>query len=249
MSAFNEMAGRIERLVQGQKALLANVSHELRSPLARIRVALALLPQTPARISDLERDLDELDRLIDDVLTGSRLEATGLPPRLDHVDLRRLLGDMAERAAYDPVTRGLEVRVEPGDPLLVVAAAALLRRAVWNLVENAAKYGAPPIVLAATREGDGAVLTVTDHGPGIPVDERDRVVEPFYRRDAARTPSAADQPSQGFGLGLTLARQIAVAHGGSLTVGPAAAVDGREQGCRVSLRLPVDPTASPPGST
>jgi signal transduction histidine kinase len=239
--AFNDMAERVERLVHGQRELLANVSHELRSPLARIRVALALLPRdsgTEARLTDVERDLDDLERLIDDVLTTSRLEATGLPAHLGIVDAGRLLGELAERAGRDPLLAGREVTVGAGLPVEVVADEALLRRAVWNLVENSAKYGAPPITLGARRQGDRVVMSVTDQGPGIPAADRERVLAPFYRGDAARTP-AGGESRRGVGLGLTLARRVAEVHGGTIRIEPAEVVEGRERGCRVTLTLPA----------
>jgi two-component system, OmpR family, sensor kinase len=238
--AFNEMAERVERLVRGQKELLVNVSHELRSPLTRIRMGLALLPSdaaSAARLGDVERDLAELERLIDDVLASARLESTGLPARLGEVDLRAMLAELAERASHDPLVSGRLVRVELGAALTVVADEALLRRALWNLIENAAKYGAPPIVLAAERTGDRVSLSVTDAGPGIPAASRQRVLDPFTRLDAARTPGTVG-PS-GFGLGLTLARQVAEVHGGTITIAPAEVVDGIERGCRVVLTLPA----------
>ena len=145
--SFNDMADRVERLVRGQRELLANVSHELRSPLARIRVALALLPQdgdNERRVRDVESDLAELDRLIEDVLTMSRLDATGLPVHLAAVDPNEILTQVAERARHDPVIAGREVRVIPGPSTPVIADAALLRRALWNLVDNAVKYGGRP---------------------------------------------------------------------------------------------------------
>jgi signal transduction histidine kinase len=241
-TAFNDMADRVERLVAGQKELLANVSHELRSPLARIRVALALLArdgESEARLRDVENDLAELDRLIDDVLTTARLDATGLPPHLGPVDVRPLLADLAERAAHDPLVAGKAVRVADGPPLTVVADGALLKRALWNLVENAAKYGAPPITLDA-RPGaaEGVTLSVADEGEGIAPAERERVLTPFYRLDRARTPSAAGEAPRGFGLGLTLARRIAEVHGGTIAIGAARLVDGAERGCRVTIAIP-----------
>jgi len=239
--AFNDMAARIERLVRGQKELLGNVSHELRSPLARIRVALALLPRdgtTDARFREVERDLEDLDRLIDDVLTGARLEATGLGARLSSVDARALLEEVAEQARHDPGTAGLDVAVAGATALRLDGDAALLRRALWNLVENAAKYGAPPITLAAASEDADVLLSVSDEGPGIAADERELVLGPFYRQDKARTPSPSDAPSRGFGLGLTLARQIALAHGGAIAIG-ASDNGGQGRGCRVTLRLPA----------
>jgi signal transduction histidine kinase len=242
--AFNEMAERVERLVRGQKELLANVSHELRSPLARLRLALALLPRdgaTEARLADAERDLAELDGLIDDVLATARLEATGLPTRLAEIDVGALLAGLAERARHDPAVAGQAVRVSEGPPLMLVADEALLRRALWNLVENAAKYGAPPITLAAARAGDRVALSVADEGPGIPLQARERVFDPFYRLDTARTPGGA--APAGVGLGLTFARRVAEVHGGDITVGAASAGAGGERGCRVTISIPSGETA------
>jgi two-component system, OmpR family, sensor kinase len=230
--AFNEMAERVERLVRSEKELLANISHELRSPLARIRLALELIPRDAAgahHLGDVERDLTELDRLIDDVLTATRLGTTGLPANLAVVDANTVLDDVAERARHDPLTAGLALRVERGAGVQVTADGALLRRALWNLVENAARYGAPPITLSAARVGDRIVLAVSDEGPGIAPGEREQIFAPFYRGEAgARAPHGA-------GLGLTLARRIAEAHGGTATV---EANEETKRGCRVVLSLP-----------
>jgi two-component system OmpR family sensor kinase len=248
--AFNDMADRIDGLLRGQQELLVNVSHELRSPLARIRVALELLPrtaETETRLADLERDLSELDRLIEAVLTTSRLEAAGLTPHPAPVDVGRLLAEVAERAAHDPMVAGRSVRVAEGPAFEMVADGALLKRALWNLVENAAKYGAPPITLAAKRQGDRVTLSVTDEGSGIPPAERGRVLTPFYRLDRARTPRAPDGPPRGFGLGLTLARRVAEVHHGTIAIGPAATEDGRERGCRVAITIPQDAATAGPG--
>ncbi|MGZ3439730.1 MAG: HAMP domain-containing sensor histidine kinase, partial [Polyangia bacterium] len=224
--AFNEMAERIEMLVRGQKELLGNVSHELRSPLARIRVALELLPRdakNEARLRDVEDDLVELDRLIEDVLTATRLEASGLPAHLGAVDIGELFAQLVARAEHDPATAGKVVSATGGVGIIVTADGGLLKRALWNLVENAAKYGAPPIELGARRDDQMIALSVTDHGSGIAPEERERVFEPFYRGDKART------PGNGFGLGLTLARRVAEAHGGHITV----------DGATFTLRIPA----------
>jgi signal transduction histidine kinase len=243
--SFNDMAERIERLVAGQKELMANVSHELRSPLTRIRVALELLPLeggADARLKDVESDLDELERLIEDVLTATRLEATGIPPRLARTDAREILMDVAERAGGDPRLSAGGVLVAGGPAIELTADRALLRRALWNLVDNAAKYGAPPITLQAERHGDTVALSVTDQGDGIPASERERVLAPFYRLDKARTQGEA---SSGFGLGLTLASRVAQVHGGAISIGPAESVGGSDRGCRVTLTLPIAPAGVP----
>jgi signal transduction histidine kinase len=247
--AFNEMAERVQRLVLGQRELLANVSHELRSPLARIRVALALLPRegdNEARLGDVEKDLAELERLIEDVLTTARLDATGLPPNPAPIDVAALLTELAEQAARDPVTAGTVVGVVPGPGVDFTADHALVKRALWNLIENAAKYGAPPISLAAAHDGGDVRLSVTDQGEGIAPAERERVLAPFYRLDRARTPSTPGERPHGFGLGLTLARRIAEVHGGRIAIEPATVEDGREHGCRVTLILPGRPPAVAP---
>jgi two-component system OmpR family sensor kinase len=250
MLAWNDMADRIERLLRGQRELLANISHELRSPLTRVRVALALLPregETDARLSEVEADLGELERLIEDVLMTSRLEATGLPTHPSPVALRPLLAQVLERARNAPLVAGKSVAVAPGDEVTLLADATLLKRALFNLVENAAKYGASPIVVAAQQREGSVEISVTDEGEGIPVAERERVLEPFYRRDKAHTQHAPGSAAHGFGLGLTLARRVAEAHGGTISIAPARLQEGQDKGCRVTLRLPID-VADAPGA-
>jgi two-component system OmpR family sensor kinase len=215
-------------------------------------VALALLPQdgdNERRVRDVESDLAELDRLIEDVLTMSRLDATGLPVHLAAVDPNEILTQVAERARRDPVVAGYQVQVIPGPSTPVIADAALLRRALWNLVDNAVKYGAPPITLALTREEDRVSFSVTDEGAGIAPGERERVTQPFYRGDvpvratlgSTRTPGAGGEPPRGVGLGLTLARRVAEVHDGALAIRPASTDAGRERGCRVVITIPASP--------
>lgn len=260
--AWNEMAERIERLVRGQKELLANISHELRSPLTRVRLALELLPregETDERLRDIEADLSELDRLIADVLITSRLEVTGLPTNPVQIELAPLLKQLVERAANDPLTAKMQPKLQlpsdksdGADPLGLRADTTLLKRAVNNLIENAAKYGSAPVTVTARSDGDAIEIAVSDEGPGIPRAERERVFEPFYRIDKARTPglpatapasataTSGASAQHGFGLGLTLARRVAEAHGGSARITathPGATAD-EDRGCCVTLRLP-----------
>lgn len=240
--AFNDMAERVEHTVRSQRELLANVSHEFRSPLTRIRVALELLPRdatAAARLEDVRRDLTELEQLIEDVLTAARLEVTGLPMHLGEVRVRHLLEAIAERARRDPVTAGAAIGLAEGAEVVVMADEALLRRALWNLVENSAKYGAPPITLAVTQEGDRVTLSVSDEGPGITPADRERVLAPFVRLDPARTPAGSGAPPRGVGLGLTLARRVAEVHGGGIAIAPDSVTDGIERGCRVTITLPM----------
>ena len=240
--AFNDMAERVARTVRDQKELLANVSHELRSPLTRIRMALELLPRdsaTQPRLAALERDLDDLDRLIDDVLTSSRLDATGLPIELGAVDVVVLLDDLADRARQDPSAATARIVVD-AVPVTLMADGTLLRRALWNLIENAMKYGAPPITLGARVEGTLVVLGVEDQGDGIPAADRERVFAPFVRGDRARTAETSETRRQGVGLGLTLARRVAEVHGGTIAVESIEVTGGRERGCGVMMRIPLE---------
>lgn len=203
--SFNRAAERIQRLVSAQKEMLASASHELRSPLTRIRMAIELLAgDERVELRDrIARDIDELDELIEELLTASRLDY------IDELHLQRdvdLLALVAEEAArVDAELEGTPLTL-PGDP-------KLLRRLVRNLLENARRYGdGSPIRVEVHREDHRAVIRVLDRGPGIPEDERESIFQPFYRRRGMR-----EGIDRGVGLGLALARQIARRHGGDIT--------------------------------
>jgi signal transduction histidine kinase len=201
-ASFNRAATRIEELVGSHKLLLANASHELRTPLARIRMGVELLKDgaDAKRKADLERDIAEIDTLIDSILLTSRLDAvTGLERR-EEIDLLALAAE--EAARYDSCN-------VDGEPVTVTGDPALLRRMIRNLIENAERHGAPPVDIEVRPEAGtpAAILTVSDHGPGIAAADRDRVFQPFYRLPGRDRGSGA-------GLGLTLVRQIARQHGG-----------------------------------
>ena len=279
---FNAAAGRIEELMQNQaalmqsqKSLLANASHELRSPLARIRMAVELMPprsaaapaalppegalaalgrpgggsQMPPRSAaapgaaalgsegrdaqaearaEIQRNITELDQLIDEILLASRLEAP--QSELGTMEVLDLVGLVAEEAARVDA----ELTLDPGLPQVQVRGVSkLLRRAVRNLLENAARHGrraGQPLAVgvALSVQGGQAVLQVDDRGPGVPVDLRERIFEPFYR-----LPGASEREG-GVGLGLALVRSIAQRHGGSVVCG-----EHPGGGARFSLRLPL----------
>jgi len=181
--SFNRAAQRIEELVGAHKSLLANASHELRTPLARIRMALELGKDR----REIERDIAELDTLIDEILLASRLDATRSLETVEEVDLLALAAE--EAARYD-----VEVN---GEPAVMRGDARLLRRAIRNLLENARRHGAPPIKVSVRKNE----IRVCDGGAGVPPAERERIFEPFNSR-------------RGTGLGLALVRQIARRHGG-----------------------------------
>jgi signal transduction histidine kinase len=197
--SFNRAAGRIEELVGAHKSLLANASHELRTPLTRIRMAVELLKENadPRRKRELEQDIVELDTLIDEILTASRLDAVGAGAS-EEVDLLALASE--ECARYE------EARLT-GEPVTVRGDPRLLRRLIRNLLENARRHGVPPVEVRVSRAGGGAELWITDQGPGVPDSEREGVFQPFHRFGGTGERGGA-------GLGLALVRQIARRHGG-----------------------------------
>ena len=214
--SFNRAAERIERLVDAQRHMLAGASHELRTPLTRIRMAIELLEGDPARRAGIERDVAELDELIEELLTAARLDAPESLGEAEPVDLLALLAEEGARVAA-------EIR---GEPVTAAVVERLLRRLVRNLMENARRHGdGSPISAGIMRReeagpgGSGrpvAAIRVTNGGPPIPPHLRERVFEPFFR---VGTAPAVPRPSRaagegGVGLGLLLVRRIAEHHGG-----------------------------------
>jgi signal transduction histidine kinase len=197
-TSFNRAADRIEALVGAQRTLLASASHELRSPLARLRVALELMgADRPDLRERVARDVAELDELIGELLLASRLESVEQLDRREDVDLLGLVAEEAARTEADV----------SGQPVVVKGDAKLLRRLVRNLLENAVRYGAPPVEALVEAAGGRARLHVCDRGSGVPEEERERIFAPFYR-------SSSSPGEGGSGLGLALVRQIARRHGG-----------------------------------
>lgn len=198
--SFNRSAERIEELVNAHRLLLANVSHELRTPLSRIRIGVELLKRQSDAKSQaaLEGDIAELDRLIDQILLSSRLNALNDEIGREEVDLLALAAEEASR--YRDCGVEGDVAIVTGDPLL-------LRQLVRNLIENAERHGMPPVIVSVSRSADTVALVVCDRGEGVAAEEREKVFEPFYR-------ATSDRKADGTGLGLALVRQIARRHGG-----------------------------------
>ena len=221
---FNAAAARVEALVKSHKSLLANASHELRSPLTRIRMGLELMggqQPSPAFREEILRNIAELDQLVDEILLASRLDAREAD--VGTVELIDLIGLAAEECAR--VDADLDASA---DTVEVRGVAKLLRRAIRNLLENARRYSSGDITVAVRRSQGHAEVRVYDRGPGVPDSQRERIFEPFYR-----LPGASER-SGGVGLGLSLVRSIAARHNGTVYC------EDREGGgaCFV-LRLPL----------
>jgi signal transduction histidine kinase len=213
-SSFNEAASRIERLVDAQRTLLAGASHELRSPLARIRVAVELLGEDadPGLRGRIEREIETLDELIGELILASRIETQGIRQE-ERIDVLALAAEEASRYGCS-----LE-----GVPAVIFGDRTLVRRLLRNLLENAHRYapGAPIDVdvrpdSASRARGGGVRILVKDRGAGIPEAERERIFEPFYQ---FRNPNSP-KDSAGVGLGLALVRKISRLHGGDASCRP-----------------------------
>ncbi len=234
--AFDQMAERIQATRHAEKEMLANVSHELRTPLARVRVALGLIESPPEttrrRLAVVEEELDELERLISNVLTASKLDLAALPVRRVPVRVRELAEKSRDRVLALEPERLIEVNVP--EWLVANLDAALFSRALDNLLDNARKYDPArgPIRISAHTDGAVVRVSVRDHGPGIPEKELSRVFDPFFRGANARSVSS------GFGLGLALARRVAEVHGGTIR-----ATNLPDGGAEIELTLPCTPLA------
>ena len=212
---FNIAAQRVQALLLSHKALLANASHELRSPLTRIRMGLELMDSRPGPEfkEEIARNIQELDQLIDEILLASRLDSSEADlGTLEPVDM---VGLAAEECARLDAELDL---AEQTDGLVVHGVGKLLRRAVRNLLENARRHAAGTATVNLRLEAGQVVLRVCDEGPGVPAELRERIFEPFYR-----LPGAAERDG-GVGLGLALVKSIVHRHGGTVRC------DGRPRG-------------------
>ena len=210
---INHMADRIEDLLEAQKSLLHSVSHELRTPIARLEFGMELLdarakdPDLSKRVKAMEGDLRELNSLVNELLDMSKLDSTR-NLQTEHVALAQLLRECTGMLPPSPHT----LDCVPGDDLDDVEVdRRLLMRAVCNLLRNAQKYAGSHILLSGVRLARSVEIAVDDDGPGIPLEEREKIFEPFYRLDRSR-----DRATGGFGLGLSIARKAVALHGGTL---------------------------------
>jgi signal transduction histidine kinase len=218
--AFNEMQARIRRYVEDRTAMVGAISHDLRTPLARIRFKLE--KAAPDLKASVDADVGQMEQMIASVLAFIREVQEGRPR--EKIDLLSLLECVVDDAALV----GGEVEIVDGHGVTIEADALALQRLFANLVDNALKYGGRAKLTLAT-EGGEAVVEIADEGPGLPETELERVFTPFYRAEAARTLDAG-----GVGLGLALARSTARAHGGDVVLW-----NRPEGGLTAEVRLPL----------
>ncbi len=224
-ATFNGMTAHIRRLIESQREMTRAVSHELRTPVARLRFGLEMLvdiddvSERRSKAEAMDRDIDQLDELIDEILTFARLEE-GSPA----IDFSRVsMPDLLERLCEElvPISGGINIEIDeatlaalPPEDIYASGSERYLHRVLQNLVTNALRYAASKVVLRYRSDGELAVLEVEDDGPGIPEPDRERIFKPFARLDESR-----QRKSGGYGLGLSIVQRIAEWHGGRVSVG------------------------------
>jgi two-component system sensor histidine kinase CpxA len=238
---FNTMASRLQDLVSAQSRLLNDISHELRSPLARLNVALGLAWQrageeASSALERIELEANRLNELIGRLLTLARLEGGEDGMRRTPVALDELVRDIAEDADFEAQTRQCRVRSVIQNDAMVFGNASLLHSAIENVVRNAMRHtcDGTEVEIRLTKEAthgrDQAVVRVIDHGPGVPQESLDKLFRPFYRLDDAR-----GRQTGGVGLGLAITDRAVRLHGGSVR-----AANRPEGGLMVEIRLPLE---------
>ena len=209
--AFNKMVGRVKQMIQARDQLLLDVSHELRSPLTRLKVALALLPEDENR-AGMVGDLNEMEAMITELLELERMRE-GRGVRCVRQDLVPVLTELAE--AYNSGPPGVRLLM-PAYEIVLDFDREKIRTVLRNLLENARKYALPdslPVEIEVAQEAAATVVRMRDDGPGIPESDLPNLFEPFYRVDRSRS-----RKTGGYGLGLSICKRIMEAHGGSIAV-------------------------------
>jgi signal transduction histidine kinase len=234
---FDHMAERIAALISSQKRLLADISHELRSPLARLSVALELARKNSSgkavpALDRIEQEAERVNKLVGQLLALTRLEsgAERVPP--ETVALEELLQQIIDDAAFEARPLDKEVKALHMEKCRVQGSPELLHSAIENVIRNAVRHTAPGTAVEVSLEWrmETAILTVRDHGPGVPEPELQHIFEPFYRVSEAR-----ERSSGGVGLGLSIAERTAKLHGGSIRA------ENTADGLLVTIELPLAP--------
>jgi two-component system OmpR family sensor kinase len=200
--------------------LLRDISHELRSPLARMRLAVGLARRPTAdserQLDRLEREIERLDDLIGQVLKLARLNGTDAPIEREPVDVDEMIEEIVHDANFEGAAKGCTISVEGSAGQTVNGNRELLRSAIENVLRNAVRYSPPgaPVEVAVERSDAGLAVSIRDRGPGVPAADLERIFEPFFRVAESR-----DRDSGGEGIGLAITSQVMRAHGGSATAG------------------------------
>ncbi|REH37697.1 two-component system OmpR family sensor kinase [Paraperlucidibaca baekdonensis] len=233
--AFDQMATQLQQQIQAQKRLLHDVSHELRSPLARLQMAIGIAQQSPealqASLRRIGTESERLDTLIGELLTLSRLENPAAVLHRQSTDLSELVASIVDDARYELGTTGTRITFAGPSALTIMLDETLIGRAIENIIRNAVKFGADGSMISVylSENADAIQLSVRDGGPGLAEADLSRIFEPFYRGES----TDKSRQRSGYGLGLAIAQHAVKAHGGSLT-----ADNIKPHGLSVMLTLP-----------
>jgi signal transduction histidine kinase len=246
---FDTMAAALRKQIKSERSLLSGVSHELRSPIARIRLALALAREADAgerqeMLDRIEQDAIQLDSMLERILTVSRLESGQLKPKFKTFSLNDLVDDVLRDARFEAAATNATIScVAVENNIQVTGDPSLLRSAIENVVRNAIFYsgegGRIEVTVTGTENRRGASVIVQDNGPGVPADKMQLIFEPFYRVDDSRGATTG-----GMGLGLAIANNAVVSHGGGII-----ARNVEPHGLELTLMIPARPHPPEPGTS
>ncbi|HME06168.1 MAG TPA: ATP-binding protein [Bryobacteraceae bacterium] len=234
-ASFNKMADRIQTLLTAERRLLMDISHELRSPLARLGVAVELARSGEERdhmLDRIEKEAQRLNQLVGELLQVTRVEGDPSQRKTETVELDRLLGEVVEDSLIEANMKGCRIELTTAGPASVTGDEELLRRAIENVLRNAIRYAptGSAIGVELTRSGSLAQVLIRDQGPGVPEESLARIFDAFYRVDSDR-----NRVSGGVGLGLAIARRSVELHGGTLRA------ENKYPGLAVMMGLPLSP--------
>jgi two-component system sensor histidine kinase CpxA len=235
--AFNSMADRISALIQDQRRFIVDVSHEIKSPLARLSLAAALArraasPAAAEQFDRLEREIETASSLVRDLQVLSSLQDSGPLPRREKLDLRALLAAAIDNVTFEWEGRPHDINLAvPTEPVITLGDPAVLQRAVENVLHNALFYTpkGTKVATTVTRLAGSARIEVRDHGPGVPEAALTHLFDPFYRVDESRTRNTG-----GIGVGLAIFQRAIALHGGTAT-----AANADPSGLRICIDLPL----------
>jgi len=231
--SFNEMAERLERLIVSERRLLGDISHELRSPLARLKFAVKLArtsQDSKTAIDRIERDVDRIASLVSDIVEITFVEGDPARRGAETLHIAGIVDEVVRDCTVEAEARGCRIELANACDGQVLGSRELLRRAIENVLRNAIRYSpeGAPIHVSVAEKDQSAVIVVRDHGPGVPDDTLERLFDPFFRVEEARNTNGG-----GSGLGLSIAKRAVQAHHGSIVA------ENVEPGLQVSLAIPL----------